>query len=171
MCVCVCVCVCVCTSPHEVCSLGGKFCFVYSWSRKKCMWTAIIFAYFCDLLTVYTPSRQIRSSVDTQIFRIPHVKTKTLWPTLFFLQCSKAMAFAPFRDQSHSVLSRLQNCVKNSPIQIKLHLIGETGTSQMEVGETGTGQMEVGETGTGQMEVGETGIDQTRVGETGISQI
>ena len=70
------------------------------------------------------------------------------------------MAFAPFRDQSHSVLSRLQNCVKNSPIQIKLHVIGETGTSQMEVGETGTGQMEVGE----------TGIDQTRVGETGAGK-
>ena len=31
-----------------------------------------------DLLTVYTPSRQLRSSADTRILRIPHVRTKTL---------------------------------------------------------------------------------------------
>ena len=31
--------------------------------------------------------------------------------------CSQAMEFAPFRRPSHSVLSCLQNCAKNSPIQ------------------------------------------------------
>ena len=38
----------------------------------------IIPAYLLDLLTVYTTSRQLRSSVDTRTLRIPHVKTKTL---------------------------------------------------------------------------------------------
>ena len=32
-------------------------------------------AYFSDLLTVYIPSRQLRSSADTQILRIPHART------------------------------------------------------------------------------------------------
>ena len=34
-------------------------------------------AYFSDLLTVYTPFRQLRSSADTWILHIPHVRTKT----------------------------------------------------------------------------------------------
>ena len=34
-------------------------------------------AYLSDLLTLYTPSRQLRSSADTRTLRIPHVKTKT----------------------------------------------------------------------------------------------
>ena len=34
-------------------------------------------AYLSDLLTVYTPSRQLRSSADTRTLRVPHVKTKT----------------------------------------------------------------------------------------------
>ena len=33
-------------------------------------------AYLSDLLTVYTPFRQPRSSADTRTLRIPHVKTK-----------------------------------------------------------------------------------------------
>ena len=33
-------------------------------------------AYFSDLFTVYTPSRQLRSSADTWILYIPHVRTK-----------------------------------------------------------------------------------------------
>ena len=34
-------------------------------------------AYLSGLLTLYTPSRQLRSSADTRTLRIPHVKTKT----------------------------------------------------------------------------------------------
>ena len=34
-------------------------------------------AHFFDLLIVCTPSRQLRSSADKQLLRIPHVKTNT----------------------------------------------------------------------------------------------
>ena len=34
-------------------------------------------AHLSGLLTVYTPSRQLRSSADKQLLRIPHVKTNT----------------------------------------------------------------------------------------------
>ena len=34
-------------------------------------------SYFSDLLTVYTPSRQLRSSLDTRKLRLPYVRTKT----------------------------------------------------------------------------------------------
>ena len=34
-------------------------------------------ACFSDILSVYTPSRQLRSSADTRILHIPHVQTKT----------------------------------------------------------------------------------------------
>ena len=47
----------------------------------------------------------------------PMSKQKNLWPTQFLLLCSETMKFAPFGHPSHSVLSRLQNCVKNSPLQ------------------------------------------------------
>eukprot|EP00745_Piridium_sociabile_P040659 TRINITY_DN786_c0_g1_i8.p1 TRINITY_DN786_c0_g1~~TRINITY_DN786_c0_g1_i8.p1 ORF type:complete len:1132 (+),score=124.07 TRINITY_DN786_c0_g1_i8:119-3397(+) len=33
--------------------------------------------YLSDLLHIYTPSRQLRSSSDTRLLRIPHVRTKT----------------------------------------------------------------------------------------------
>ena len=52
-------------------------------------------AYLSDLLTVYTPSRQLRSSEDT--LPIPYVKTKTFFGQCFFLlHCSKAKEFSPF---------------------------------------------------------------------------
>ena len=35
-----------------------------------------------DLLTVYTPSRQLCSSAEIQILHIPHVGTKIFWPML-----------------------------------------------------------------------------------------
>ena len=33
--------------------------------------------YLSDLLFVYSPSRQLRSSIDSRTLRIPHIKTKT----------------------------------------------------------------------------------------------
>ena len=45
--------------------------------------------YLSDLLRVYSPSRQLRSSSDSETLRIPHIKTKHLdiahFPTLLFL--------------------------------------------------------------------------------------
>ena len=52
-------------------------------------------AYLSDLLTVYTPSRQLRSSADTRTLRVPHVKTQTFGQRSLLL-CSKAMEFSPF---------------------------------------------------------------------------
>ena len=52
-------------------------------------------------------------STDIWVFRIPCVRTKN-WPKLFLLLRSKAMEFAPFWHPSHSVLSWLQNFVKNT---------------------------------------------------------
>ena len=66
-----------------------------------------------DLLTAYTPFRQLRSSADTQILCIPHVRSKTLGKP-----CPKAMEFTPFWHLSHSVLLCLQNCFKTSPLWI-----------------------------------------------------
>ena len=40
-------------------------------------------AHFSDLLTVYTPSRQLRSSADTRTLRIPHVKTESFGQRCF----------------------------------------------------------------------------------------
>ena len=40
-------------------------------------------AQFSDLLTVHTPSRQLRSSADTRTLRIPHVKTETFGQRCF----------------------------------------------------------------------------------------
>ena len=40
-------------------------------------------AYFSDLLTVYTLSKQLRSSADTRILRIPHFRTKTFGQRCF----------------------------------------------------------------------------------------
>ncbi|KAK7476825.1 hypothetical protein BaRGS_00031907 [Batillaria attramentaria] len=40
--------------------------------------TASCPSYLSSLLQLYTPSRQLRSSADTRILRIPQVKSKTL---------------------------------------------------------------------------------------------
>ena len=46
-------------------------------------------AYFSDLFTVYTPSRQLRSSTDTRILLIPHVRTRTSGQRCFSYCASK----------------------------------------------------------------------------------
>ena len=45
--------------------------------------------YFSDLLTVYTPSRQLRSSTDTRMLRIPSVRTKTFGHRCFSYNAPK----------------------------------------------------------------------------------
>ena len=40
--------------------------------------------YLSDLLGVYSPSRQLRSSFDSRTLRIPHIKTKTFGQRSFF---------------------------------------------------------------------------------------
>ena len=43
-----------------------------------------------DLFTVYTPSRQLQSSANTQIMCFPHIKTE-MFGQRFFKNCSKAI--------------------------------------------------------------------------------
>ena len=42
--------------------------------------------YLSELLRLYTPSRQLRSSADTQVFRIPSSRTKSCGQRSFFYQ-------------------------------------------------------------------------------------
>ena len=42
--------------------------------------------YFSDLLHVYTPSRQLRSSPDDRLFRVPHIRTKLYGQSSFAYQ-------------------------------------------------------------------------------------
>ena len=77
-------------------------------------------AYFPDHLTVYTSSRQLRSSAETWILCIPHVTQKPLAnavsPTM--LQSNAVHSFltsiASNPHPSHPIRSCLQNCIKNS---------------------------------------------------------
>ena len=62
---------------------------IFSYSAPAC---------FSDILTVYTPSRQLRSSADTRVLRdsIP-CWNKNLWPiTLSLVVCPRAMEFSFF---------------------------------------------------------------------------
>ena len=47
---------------------------------------AIAPQYLCDLIKVYTPSRQLRSSSDTSLFKIPSTRTKTYGGRTFSYQ-------------------------------------------------------------------------------------
>ena len=59
-------------------------------------------------------SRQLRSSADTRILRIPRVKTETFWPTMFsYCVLQNSLFWHP----SHSVLLCIQTRIKNSPLQ------------------------------------------------------
>ena len=76
----------------------------------------------CEVLKCRTSSlcqqlyRQFHFSTDPCI---PHVRTKTFGPRCFSDCALKAVEFTPFRQpsHSHSILSHLQNYVKNSPPQ------------------------------------------------------
>ena len=62
-----------------------------------------------DLRTVYTPSKQLRSSEDARILRIPHVKKKNLLPQLF-----------PTVFRSNGILSLLTSVTFNPLMPSKL---------------------------------------------------
>ena len=57
-------------------------------------------AYLSDPLTVYTPSRQLRSSADTRSLRIPHVKTQTFGRRSFSYSAPKQWNSLP-SDNRH----------------------------------------------------------------------
>ena len=72
-------------------------------------------AHFSALLTMYTPSMQLHSSVDTWILPIAHVRTKTFGQRCF-----------SYWSLLHSILSCLQHCIKHSPLQTVPHLISDS---------------------------------------------
>ena len=63
--------------------------------------------YLSELLIVYTPSKQLRSSAYTRILRIPHTRTKT-------------DATSPTVLQSKEILSLLTSALFTSPMLLKL---------------------------------------------------
>ena len=59
-------------------------------------------AYLSDLLTVYTPSRQPRSSSDTRTLRIPNVKTETFCQRSFSYSAPKQWNSLPSDIHLHA---------------------------------------------------------------------
>ena len=51
--------------------------------------------YLSELLHLYTLSRQLRSSTDPRVFRIPSFRNKVLWSALFLLPGSSYLEPAP----------------------------------------------------------------------------
>lgn len=75
--------------------------------------------YISDLLHIYTPSRQLRSSADTRTFRIPTVKNKTLGQRSFFYQ-------APVTWNKLPLPVRHANSIVSFRSGLKTHLFSET---------------------------------------------
>ena len=70
-------------------------------------------ARFSDLRIAYTPYRQLCSSAETRILRIPHVRTNVFGQRCFSY-CAPKQWNSLLSTESHSILTCLQNCVKNS---------------------------------------------------------
>ena len=126
-------------SKHANMIMCNLFCklLIGSWSIGSCHnFSDSCPAYFSDLLTVYTPSRQLRSSADTWILHVPHVRTKTFGQHRFsycaltliqpyWLTGCKTPSYCAQKQQnsfpslhlSYLILQSLQNCVKNVPTQ------------------------------------------------------
>ena len=67
-----------------------------------------------DLLTMYTPSRQLCSSAEIQILHIPYLRTKTFWPVLIYC-VPKERNFLPsdihYIQSSQALKIALINCL------------------------------------------------------------
>ena len=91
-------------------------------------------AYFSDLGTVYTPSWQLRSSADTRMLRICHVRTKTFGQRCFSYCATKQWNSLP-SDIRHCIQpshARLRKCVKNSPLQTVPHQMISNSVSYLQ---------------------------------------
>ena len=75
-------------------------------------------AYFSDLLTVYTPSRQLRSSADERTLRIPHVRTKP-----FGQHCFSYVLLFLLRAPSNGIRSLLTSVIFSPPLSSKLVMV------------------------------------------------
>ena len=55
--------------------------------------------YLTELLTVYKPTRLLRSSSDTSILRLPSVRKQALaWSEIFLLCCTVCLEQSPLLD-------------------------------------------------------------------------
>ena len=98
-------------SPFTTCARNLGFKISDNMSLDKHILNVCRSAYLSDLLTVYTPSRQLRSSADTRALRIAHVKTKTSGQRPFPYSAPTQWNSLPSHP-SHSALPCLQNCNK-----------------------------------------------------------
>ena len=72
--------------------------------------------YLSYLLSVYSPSGQLRSSSDPRILCIPSCQNKQIRTTFFFFCCSRCLESSPAWSPSHSVSYIFQHCSQNSPV-------------------------------------------------------
>ena len=68
--------------------------------------------YISDLVHIYTPSRQLRSSADTRIFRIPTVRNKTLGHRSFSYQGPVTWNRLPFHVRHADSISSFRSSLK-----------------------------------------------------------
>ena len=74
-------------------------------------------AYLSDLLSVYTPSRQLRSSCDTRKLRIPHVKTKSFGHRSFAFAAPAQWNSLPFEIRHKQTVSSFKTSLKTHLFQ------------------------------------------------------
>ena len=67
--------------------------------------------YLSGLLHLYTPSRQLHSSADTRVFRVPSIRT-VMWSALFLLPSSNNMEQTPRFYPSRILCQFLQSSLK-----------------------------------------------------------
>ena len=69
-------------------------------------------SYFSELLTTYTPSRQLRSSTDSRILKIPHIKTKSFGQRSFSYAGPKQWNSLPFSLRHIESTSSFKSALK-----------------------------------------------------------
>ena len=76
--------------------------------------------YLPGLLTIYNPSRQLRSASDNRLFRIPSSKTKTnaqRFFLFFFISNRYSLERSPSHCQIFHIYLLIQVFSKNAPLQ------------------------------------------------------
>ena len=74
-------------------------------------------AYLSDLIHIYIPSRQLRSSADTRVFRIPSFRTKTFGQRAFSYQAPIIWNQLPYHVRHSPNLSAFKSSLKTHLFQ------------------------------------------------------
>ena len=75
------------------------------------------------LLTIYTPSRQLRSASNTSLFRIPSFKTKTNGQWYFSRQAAYVWNNSPQSVRHSTPISSFKTPLLSPPSSLKTHLL------------------------------------------------